>query len=256
MTHVIHLALISNGIIFAERFAEDPIYGNYNGPNLRRGYGGDVSGEGNILGMSKFGSMDDLGASSSRRQQLLSDLNSLRAPSTPRLVVGDRLLDSVGVQEGKLSQPLALTSTLLSSAKLQSSSDAMEQSSSASTRRRMVGFASQSAGADMVSEDPFKSRISAKLEAARKQADEMMDDMSSESSVSRFRARLQARKEEQLNRREQVANSFGFTDDDDDTAAIRSRVAAIGERARQRLAQLDDDYPEVCKYATNAVYLS
>lgn len=171
--------------------------------------------------------MDDVSLANKRRS-MFADIDSY-APASPRLVVGDRLLDSVGIQESKLSQPLAITSALSSSSKLQSSD--MEQSSSSSFGRRKVGFI-QSAQADLVSEDPFKSRLNAKLDAARKQADEMMSDMKqdADSSVSRFRARVQARKEEQSNRRDQIANSFGFSDEDDETAAIRTRVNQIGER--------------------------
>lgn len=210
------------------------------------GEGSGYGGESNLPGMNRYGSMDDIGVgTSNRRQQLLADLDSMRGPSSPRLIVGDRLLDSVGVEESKLSQPFALTSSL--SSKLQA--EGLDQSSSSTTasRRRMVGFA-QSAGTD-VSEDPFKSRVSSKFEAARKQADDMMDDMKrdSESSVSRFRARVQARKEETASKREQImSNNFGgFSEEDDDTAAIQLRINKIGERAKARLAQLGDDYPEI-----------
>jgi hypothetical protein len=239
---------------FAERFVDDPIYGRNGGVSLSRRAGDEYG----TLDKSKYGSLDDLnfGKKASSLFSAGENLDSLMTSNvsgsySPRLIVGDRLLDSVGVKESRLSANLNLnSSSLSSSSKLQNQSD--EQSSSSTLlSRRKVGFM-QSAEADLNREDPFKSRGSSKLQAARKQADDMMDEMKrdADSSTSRFRARAQARKEEQSQRREQqqlqsVSSSNFVFEDDDETAAIRSRVNEIGLRAKARLAQLEETFPEL-----------
>jgi len=233
---------------FAERFVEDPIYGR-SGGSSRRGAGDDFGN----LERSRFGSLDDLNLS--KKGSLFAageNLDSQASGSfSPRLIVGDRLLDAVGVKESKLSASLNTSS--LASSRLQQNEESTQQSSSSSlASRRKVGFM-QSAEANLNSEDPFKSRLSTKLQAARKQADSMMDEMQkdSDSTVSRFRARANARREEQSQRREQQqlqsisSSSFGFDDDDAETAAIRSKVNEIGLRAKARLAQLEENFPEL-----------
>jgi hypothetical protein len=234
---------------FAERFVDDPIYGRSGGVSSRR------AGEGlGNLEKSRFGSLDDLNLGKNR--SLFGEggagLDSPVTPSgsyTPRLIVGDRLLDSVGVRESKLSASLNASS--LSSSRLQNE----ESQSSSLASRRKVGFV-QSAEADLNMEDPFRSKFNTKMVAARKQADSLMEDMKQESdaSASRFRARARARKEEQLSssssRREQQqsqsisSSNYGF-EDDGETAAILSRVNEIGLRAKARLAHLEDTFPEL-----------
>jgi len=282
--------------------------------------------------LGRYASLDDLGLdedfTSRRRRQLLlqasqENLSADRGASpllspgvgggrSTRVTFGDAMLDAVGVKDrGSSITREHQKSSLSSSSRAQSSSvmtteegDAIDKILAERRNRRQAGIAQsiRSAEADLFTEDPFKSpQISNRLQNARRELNEMRDEMKSDAdaSTSRFRQKLRAKRErEQREEQEQLygslsalndsnsavssfKNSLSSTknafssaknattsssssgikltnvsssaqnltsivdDDDAETAAILNKVEEIRKRAKARLAQITDDFPEL-----------
>lgn len=226
---------------FAERFAENPVYGN-NSPLEYRSSVIDSP----LQGPRRASMQDELASGlgiGSRRQPLFEsgrgltpDLDEIRpriTSSRPRLDFGERLLDAVGGYSSSSRSALAESSSMTQRSAAVLQDDPFDDAFF--NRRKLAP--PRSAGADFGSEDPFRKRFDAlALTSASSDDDLLLNDFKkdSESVVSGFRSRMAARRQ-----RDEEANAS-----EADSSAFESRVDKIRSRAKARLADLsvEDDY--------------
>lgn len=250
---------------FAERFAADPVYGSYGGPSYR--YSRDLpampppssfirapSQEPRRLGRNqsipppKFMSMDDLRLDDAppspptrlggrklfpaeEDNDMMGDFGGARK-RPPRFTFGDRLLDATGLGENSPKTAGALLES-------RRSMDPFSDFPSNKKLGKHVGITLPSS-ADCDMEDPWKSTKSLEsVSSARKKMDSMWNEMKEESedSSSRFRSKI-------MSRRQQVQRRMEDSDDED-MLALTAKADKIQQRVKARLAQLEEDFPEV-----------
>ncbi|CAG7727746.1 unnamed protein product [Allacma fusca] len=209
---------------FAERFAEDPVYGN----NSPFDYRSTAEKPFDSALPPRRTSLDDLGTGlgAPRRplfesRGLTPDLDDFR-PSRPRLNFGERLLEAAG----RRPEVRFGDDTNFGRAFTPDLDDPFEEP----FFQRKKLLPPRSADAAFGSEDPFKKRF----EALNFDDDE--DFMSNakkdtESIVAGFRSRMRARRQ----RDEEAAEDSPF----------ESRVDKIRSRAKARLAELEDGLPSL-----------
>lgn len=234
---------------FAERFAEDPVYGNNSTE-----YGYRTTADRPMPFESvrstpppplprRTSLQDEFGSSlGSRRQPLFESSRGFSpdrddeflAPRRPRLNFGERLLEAVGTpRTAGISDNLGFGRGLSPAVQDDPFEDSFFQ------RRKLQP--PRSADADFLTEDPFKSRRNneALFRSALNDEDEGLSfndfKRDSESQVAGFRSRMQARRA----RAEEEANASEFD------SAAESRVDRIRSRAKARLAELEGDLPNL-----------
>ena len=212
---------------FAERFAEDPVYGNNSPYDYRKSSGAEQPAGGSTIFDSPFGrrtSLQDGELGGARRplfdRGLTPDLDDIR-PARPRINLGERVLDAArGIGSRSISGDANFGTGL-------SAEDPFEDPFF--QRRRLLP--PRSADPDLLTEDPFKRRLPALTSGVDDDEFFSSAKRDTDSIVSGFRDRMKARKLR--------------LEGAEDEAPFESRLDRIKSRAKARMDELEDDLPRL-----------